>query len=67
MFTLRIDTDNAAFGDNPRGEIARILRHVAGKLEGFDHGQIGDHNGNTVGEWFLHLGDDLEDRRFARR
>jgi len=60
-FTLRFETDNAAFGDSAderANEIARILRGIADKLyadsdlAGGDHeGVIRDLNGNTVGLW----------------
>ena len=61
MFTLKIETDNAAFTDvtddgfgGPDLEIARILRDVADKLENaeFYAGQsktLRDINGNDVG------------------
>ena len=62
MFTLRIETDNAAFGeqeDNSEGysddavaEVARILRKCADKIEnGVDAGNLMDVNGNKVGEF----------------
>lgn len=53
MFKLQIGTDNAAFGESPELELARILRHVATALERGrpDPGMIRDHNGNTVGHW----------------
>lgn len=52
MFRIQFDTENEAFYDQPREEIARILADVtakvrAGKLEG----KILDENGNTIGEW----------------
>jgi hypothetical protein len=45
--------NNAAFDDNGKsGEIARILRDVAAKLEtGRYEGNALDINGNTVGMW----------------
>lgn len=53
MITVRMD--NAAFADNPGGELVRILRKLAGKLE--DKGEVHeegwslrDINGNAVGE-----------------
>lgn len=51
-FTLTIETDNAAFRDDP-SEVARILREVARKIqhEGKDYGTIMDVNGNKVGEF----------------
>lgn len=53
MFTLKISTANAAF-DDPRPEIARILREVAGTIEDStvrETGYCRDINGNTVGSW----------------
>lgn len=55
MFTLKINTDNAAFEDDATHEIKRILEEVAMDLElATNHGcsgNIRDVNGNTVGEW----------------
>jgi hypothetical protein len=53
-FELKIETDNAAFSEDPGAEIARILRDVArvvaqGGLEGF----VADSNGNMVGNFEL--------------
>lgn len=33
-FRLEIECDNAAFDENPAPEIARILRHVAERVDG---------------------------------
>ncbi len=54
QFTLAIDTSNAAFEDP--GEVPRILRYVADRIEergspDADSGNIRDVNGNRVGEW----------------
>jgi hypothetical protein len=55
MFTLKIETENAAFGATGNGaaEIVRILRHVADRMEKQGHmgGKCMDINGNRVGEW----------------
>jgi len=57
MFTLKIETDNAAFGDSADeagAEVARILRVVAGGMAaGNMSGKLRDANGNTVGEYEL--------------
>lgn len=54
VFTLRIKTDNAAFGDEPHYELARILAELASKVgEGATEGRIRDENGNHVGEFKL--------------
>jgi hypothetical protein len=57
MFTLSFDTDNAAFEDDPRPEIAHILRELADKVwqwEGYTkHQNIRDINGNVIGTWKL--------------
>ena len=52
MYTISINTDNAAFGDDPGAELARILRQLAAHLDAGDldeHRNIMDLNGNTVG------------------
>jgi hypothetical protein len=50
-FRLTIDMDNAAFEDDP-GELARCLRDVASLVapgKEWQHGNVRDINGNTVG------------------
>lgn len=54
MFTLKIETGNAAF-ENPQ-EVARILKNLAhdaaSELRDMaDRGALRDANGNTVGTW----------------
>ena len=53
MFTLKIETINAAFGDNHYDkvvEITNILEQIRQKLQnGETNGNIRDLNGNTVG------------------
>lgn len=57
MFTLTIQTDNAAFGDRPALELSRILREISEYLTrwetfpGVEH--VRDINGNAVGYWTL--------------
>jgi len=57
MFTLKIETDNAAFSDGRGAELARILRKLADKIEDADargdKGKVMDYNGNSVGTWEL--------------
>jgi hypothetical protein len=54
MFTLTITTDNAAFEEDARGEVARILRTAAAAIEaGRDTARLRDANGNTVGSFDL--------------
>jgi hypothetical protein len=57
MFTLKINTDNAAFGERgaeKAAEVAMILRRVVGELLGENlSGRCRDANGNAVGEWSL--------------
>ena len=57
MFTLKIETKNAAFADDcysPQLEVARILRSLADKIEdGDSQGPVLDYNGNTVGHFAL--------------
>lgn len=53
MFTLRIETDNAAFDseDGWSTEVARILRDLASRLDigAFPNSVLRDVNGNNVG------------------
>lgn len=57
MFVLKLETENAAFGDgNKTSEIARILRTLAevfrwhaDDLDAF--GKVYDINGAAVGSW----------------
>lgn len=57
MFTLRIETDNEAFTDSPKAEIARILRETADRLESGRYvNKLRDLNGNTVGSAELLVG-----------
>lgn len=57
MFTLTIETDNAAFGDTSEDalrEIARILYANRARFNaGNTDGKLLDVNGNTVGRWEL--------------
>lgn len=58
MFTLRINTDNAAFDGGDLCEVARILRQVADKLDrGHENGTCRDCNGNDVGSFDMHAAD----------
>lgn len=58
-FTLEVSMNNAAFADDPRYELARILRGLAvdfdpgGDLEidPPDEWPVHDSNGNGVGRW----------------
>ena len=64
-FRLTIDTDNAAFADDPGAELARILRDAADALEytGEPVWPLRDANGNRVGTWELeHDGPDPDGR-----
>lgn len=62
---ISIETDNAAFSDDGPGEVARILRAVAERLEGAReadfHMVLRDINGNRVGECEAHIHPDDED------
>lgn len=50
-FKVEINTDNAAFGDNPELELSRILGELAEEvLSADDEITITDVNGNTVGK-----------------
>ena len=58
IFTLKIDSENAAFSDYPKIETVRILQDVAEKLErGCDFGAVMDINGNHVGDWSMEVSD----------
>lgn len=43
--------ENAAFADRPASELARILRHLATRIErdGIEEADLRDRNGNVVG------------------
>lgn len=52
MFTLTIDTDNAAFQDSMTEEVGRIMADVVDALSvGKTEGKVRDYNGNVVGEF----------------
>lgn len=52
MFTVKINTDNAAYTDSPEYEIASNLEAIVEDLKfGFHSGSVRDRNGNTVGSW----------------
>ena len=54
MFTVKIDTGNAAYTDSPEYEIASNLEAIVEDLKfGVRRGRVMDHNGNTVGTWEL--------------
>lgn len=61
MFTLKINTDNAAFSDgNSAEETARILEVTARRLrKGFELGNLYDYYGNEVGEFELDTSKDF--------
>jgi hypothetical protein len=51
-FAIKINCDNAAFGDEPELEIIRILDRIKQKLtDGHTYGGIMDINGNSVGSF----------------
>lgn len=54
MFTVKINTDNAAYSDSPEYEIASNLEAIVEDLNfGVRRGRVMDHNGNSVGTWEL--------------
>lgn len=54
MFTVKINTDNAAYTNDPEYEIASNLKEIAAELDfGVRRGRVMDHNGNAVGTWEL--------------
>jgi hypothetical protein len=48
QFHLQMTCDNAAFGDEPGAEVARILIELFFEQ---DTGILHDENGNAVGTW----------------
>jgi hypothetical protein len=52
MITIKINTDNDAFQENPN-ELRAILEDLGYKLQSTkeNEGAIRDTNGNTVGSW----------------
>ena len=55
---IDLDTENAAFEGAPEQETARILRHLADRLERAggleaDEMKLRDHNGNAVGRCII--------------
>ena len=56
-FILSFRTDNDAFHNNENREIARILRHLADRVENSNisayHSDVKDINGNIVGTYVL--------------
>lgn len=54
MFTVKINTDKAAYTDSPEYEIASNLEAIVEDLNhGLRRGRVMDHNGNSVGTWEL--------------
>lgn len=49
---IHFDLNNAAFDESPCGEVARILRDLANRMEDgiFDVTKISDLNGNRIGQ-----------------
>jgi hypothetical protein len=71
QFCLQIACDNAAFEEDMAGELARILREVASRIEaGEDCGSfvnIRDINGNVVGSFALKEASAMRDGRIDRK
>ena len=56
LFSLKIESGNEAFSDNPREEIRRILHEFLESLDGFEgHRKLRDINGNNVGHVYLEI------------
>jgi hypothetical protein len=57
MLTVNVRTDNDAFEQDRIGELARILRELASRIERMEatgkFQNILDMNGNVVGTWKL--------------
>lgn len=53
-FSADFQSGNAAFGENPAEEMARILRDIAERIEqGQENGKARDINGNSIGSWWF--------------
>ena len=53
MLKLFFEMSNSAFAEGGASECARILRHLADRIEregGLDYAKIRDVNGNAIGE-----------------
>lgn len=61
--SIKFEVDNSAFSNNDGpGEVARILRDLATKIEnGRESGQVMDANGNSVGQWSVEFEQDNEE------
>jgi hypothetical protein len=56
---INISSGNAAFEDDPVGELQRILRNVADRLPSTEGSNpIRDLNGNKIGDLFVSVGGD---------
>lgn len=63
-FEMKIHSSNAAFEENPAGEVARILRDIANDIEGshtYCEGNCRDLNGNTVGSFSFEVDEEDEE------
>lgn len=54
MFSVKFETGNAAFDDDPAWECCEILQRIRARLAaGEVSGGIMDSNGNKIGTWEL--------------
>ncbi len=61
-FELDIDSANQAMVEDPREEIARMLRETAeAVLDGSDKGKLMDINGNKVGSYTVNIEEEDEE------
>lgn len=52
MFTIKFETNNDAFADDPQTEICRILGVIQKSLmNNGSGGHVKDVNGNKIGQW----------------
>lgn len=60
MLSIEIhDSGNASFAEDPFEETLRLLRETVKKIEQGKHeGKIMDSNGNTVGSFYLGIGEE---------
>lgn len=61
-FSLKIESCDDAFSEEPRQEIRRILHEFLESLDGFEGTRtLRDINGNNVGSVFLEILDEYEE------
>lgn len=63
-FSMNVDSGNDIFQSDPTTELVRILRETADKIDAGNYfsyfGQIKDIQGNSIGQFALHIETDYE-------